>query len=157
MLRYLPNTLIFASLFSLSLSPASVSLAQDHADSATAIGNLNEAYVVAFNQQDSAKLAQCLAENGDFTLLTGETVQGRENVAHAHKAFFEYNPEAKIEGKQLSLREVADGVFVASGKWKVTNGPSQYPSSGLWFTVVVHRDGKWQYEAMRLMAPAKAK
>jgi len=45
-------------------------------------------------------------------------------------------------------------VLLATGKWTVKNGPREFPSSGRWSTVVVRQDGKWQYEAMRLMVPA---
>jgi hypothetical protein len=61
-----------------------------------------------------------------------------------------------VEGQQLTYRQVRPTLVLASGRWKVTNGPSEYPSSGLWFTVVAKRGAKWRYEAMRLMIPVVA-
>jgi uncharacterized protein (TIGR02246 family) len=119
------------------------------------VGNLNEAYVAAFNAQQHKKLAALFASRSDFTLLTGLTVHGRAQTVMAHAAFFKNNPGAKIEGKQLTYRLIRPGVVLASGNWKVTGGPSEYPSSGQWYTVVVNKDGKWRYEAMRLMIPVK--
>jgi uncharacterized protein (TIGR02246 family) len=123
---------------------------------AAAIGNLNEAYVVAFNGGDAKKLAQCFSAESEYTLLTGDTVSGRPNVARAHESFFQHNPNAKIEGQQLAYRQIRPTLVLASGKWKVTSGPSEYPSSGLWYTVVAKRGDKWRYEAMRLMIPVVA-
>ena len=120
-----------------------------------AVGNRNEAYVTAFNKQDLTKLSDCFSDNADFTLLTGDTVAGQKNVVRAHAAFFKNNPGARINGKQITYRLIQKGVVLASGKWNVTDGPSAYPASGTWYTVVVNREGKWQYEAMRLMAPPK--
>ena len=120
-----------------------------------AIGELNEAYVTAFNEQDAKKLAACFSESSDFTLLTGLLVHGRDKVEAAHASFFKNNPSAKAEGKQESYRMIRPGVVLASGTWKVKGGPSEYPSSGLWFSVVARHEGKWQYEAMRLMIPVK--
>jgi hypothetical protein len=62
-----------------------------------------------------------------------------------------------LKGKQVSYRQVRPGVVLATGIWEVTDGPSTYPSSGIWFTVVVKQKGKWQYQAIRLMVPASAK
>ena len=120
-----------------------------------AIGELNEAYVTAFNEQDAKKIAACFSESSDFTLLTGLLVHGRDKVQAAHASFFQNNPDAKAEGKQESFRMIRPGVVLASGIWKVKGGPSEYPSSGLWFSVVARHEGKWQYEAMRLMIPVK--
>ena len=104
-----------------------------------AVGNLNEAYVTAFNKQDLTSLADCFSDNADFTLLTGDTVPGRKNVVLSHAAFFRNNPEARINGKQITYRLIQKGVVLASGKWNVTNGPSAYPASGTWYTVGVNR------------------
>jgi uncharacterized protein (TIGR02246 family) len=119
----------------------------------TAVGELNEAYVTAFNSADVDKLSACLTAKCDFTLLTGATVSGRKQVAAAHAAFFQNNPGAKIEGKQLTYRTIRPKIVLASGTWKVTGGPAGYPPSGNWYTVVVQKEGRWQYEAMRLMIP----
>ncbi len=119
------------------------------------VGELNEAYVTAFNDQNTKDIAACFSESADFTLLTGGDVQGREQIRAAHDSFFKNNPNAKIEGKQETYRLIRSGIVLAAGTWKVTAGPSEYPSSGQWFTVVVKQDGKWHYEAMRLMIPVK--
>ena len=118
------------------------------------VGELNEAYVVAFNAQDARKIASLFTAEADFTLLTGDALSGREQVARGHLSFFKNNPNAKISGKQLSHRLIRPDVLLATGKWDVKNGPREYSASGLWATVVVKNDGKWQYEAMRLMVPA---
>ncbi len=122
-----------------------------------AVGELNEAYVAAFNSADLDKLSECLTAKCDFTLLTGATVSGRKQVAAAHASFFKNNPGAKIEGKQLTYRTIRPKIVLASGTWKVTGGPSEYPSSGTWYTVVVQKNDRWQYEAMRLMIPVSEK
>jgi uncharacterized protein (TIGR02246 family) len=118
------------------------------------IGELNESYVVAFNAQDAAKIASLFTANGDFTILTGDALSGREQVAGGHVSFFKNNPKAKISGQQLTARFIRPDVLLATGKWKVENGPREFSPTGLWATVVVKKDGKWQYEAMRLMVPA---
>ena len=119
------------------------------------VGELNEAYVTAFNDQNAKEVAACFSESGDLTLLTGGQINGHEQIQAAHASFFKNNPNAKIEGKQETYRLIRPGIVLASGTWKVTGGPSEYPSSGQWFTVVVKQDGKWHYEAMRLMIPVK--
>ena len=121
------------------------------------VGELNEAYVVAFNAQDAAKIASLFTADGDFTVLTGHLLSGREQVAGGHVSFFKNNPQAKISGKQLTQRFIRPGVLLATGKWKVENGPQEFSSTGLWSTVVVKKDGNWQYEAMRLMVPETPK
>jgi uncharacterized protein (TIGR02246 family) len=118
------------------------------------IGELNEAYVTAFNSHDLKKVASVFTADGDFTLLTGDTLSGREQVAGGHASFFKNNPNAQISGKQLTRRLVQDDVLLATGVWQVKNGPQEYAASGMWSTVVVKRKGQWKYEAMRLMVPA---
>jgi uncharacterized protein (TIGR02246 family) len=122
---------------------------------AVAVGELNEAYVTAFNQQNAKGIAECFREASDFTLLTGLQVQGRAALQAAHESFFQNNPGAKIEGKQETYRMIRPGIVLATGTWKVTGGPAEYPSSGLWFTVVGKQAGAWRYEAMRLMIPVE--
>jgi hypothetical protein len=59
--------------------------AQDKAATAKVeIGELNEAYVTAFNAQFAEKVAACFGKSGDYTLLTGDTISGREMVQAAH-------------------------------------------------------------------------
>ena len=120
------------------------------------VGELNEAYVVAFNAQDAAKIASLFSADGDFTILTGDGLSGREQIAGGHVSFFKNNPQAKISGKQVTARFIRPDVLLATGQWKVENGPREFSSTGLWATVVVKNDGKWQYEAMRLMVPSSA-
>lgn len=131
------------------------SAAADEDATKVRIGELNEAYANAFNDQDADKVAACFWNAGDYTLLTGDTISGRMKIRGAHESFFESNPNAKMEGKQLTCRQVLPGVVLATGVWEVIDGPSEYPPNGLWFTVVVKRDGKWQYQAMRLMIPVE--
>ncbi len=119
------------------------------------IGELNEAYVVAFNARDEKKVTALFTGAADFTILTGDMLRGRDQIAAGHRSFFENNPQAKISGQQLSRRFISPNVVLATGKWKVKNGPQQFPSSGTWSTVVVKKEGKWKYEAMRLSVPAK--
>ena len=121
------------------------------------IGELNEAYVTAFNSQQADKLAQLFSADADFTLLTGQTISGRQEIAAAHKSFFKNNPEAKVRGQQQTVRLAGKKFVIATGKWSVTNGPKEYPSAGLWSTVVGNEKGQWRYEVMRLMIPAKPK
>ncbi len=130
--------------------------AQDKAATAE-IGELNEAYVTAFNARSAEKVAACFGKSGDYTLLTGDTINGRKMIQAAHQSFFKNNPNAKVNGKQVSYRQVRPGIVLATGVWEVTDGPSTYPSSGIWFTVVVKQKGKWHYQAIRLMVPAGAK
>ena len=119
------------------------------------IGELNEAYVTAFNGQDAKKVAACFSPNADYTLLTGDTVRGRDMLAKAHASFFKNNPQAKVKGKQEAIRLVRPSVALAEGTWEVTGGPSEYPSSGTWYTVVAKKGKRWHYEAMRLMVSPK--
>lgn len=123
--------------------------------SLTEVGELNEAYVTAFNARDAKKIGTLFASKGDFTLLTGDAIGGRDQITAAHASFFGSNPDAKISGKQLTARFVRPGVLIATGKWNVKNGPSAFPADGIWSTVVSKKNGKWMYEAMRLMVPAK--
>ena len=156
--RKFSMVVIFGIVFIGSLHSGSVGAEDDkRTPEMTAVGELNEAYVAAFNSADIGKLSDCLTAKCDFTLLTGATVSGRKQVAAAHASFFKNNPGAKIEGKQLTYRTIRPKIVLASGIWKVTGGPSEYPSSGNWYTVVVHKDDRWQYEAMRLMIPVGAK
>ncbi len=127
---------------------------QKHTAELVRIGELNEAYVTAFNAHDAKKIATLFTVDGDFTLLTGESLHGREQVAAGHASFFTSNSQAKISGQQTTVRFIRPDVLLATGKWRVENGPPQYPSSGIWATVVANQDGKWKYEAMRLMIPA---
>lgn len=117
------------------------------------IGELNEAYVVAFNAKEVSKIGALFTEDGEFTVLTGDLLSGRELVSAGHLSFFQNNPEAEISGQQLTRRFIRPDVVVATGKWSVKDGPTEFSSAGIWSTVVVKKDGKWRYEAMRLMVP----
>ncbi len=71
--------------------------AQDEAATAKVeIGELNEAYVTAFNSQSAEKVAACFGKSGDYTLLTGDTINGRKMIQAAHQSFFKNNPNAKV-------------------------------------------------------------
>ncbi len=129
--------------------------AADEETTTIRIGELNQAYVSAFNAQDADEVAACFRNAGDYTLLTGDTVSGRRSIRAAHESFFENNPNAKVTGEQVHYRQVLPGVVLASGVWEVSDGPAVYPSKGLWFTVIVKRDDQWRYEAMRLVIPAE--
>jgi uncharacterized protein (TIGR02246 family) len=119
------------------------------------IGQLNEAYVSAFNSREPQKIAALFTADGEFTLLTGDLLSGRQQVAQGHASFFQNYPRATVSGKQLTVRRVAPGVFIATGNWNVKNGPTAYAAAGRWSTVIANKTGQWQYEAMRLMVPAK--
>lgn len=148
-MRYL--TLVIG--FSIALMGSGLFAADPPSETAVQIGQLNEAYVTAFNGRDAAKVGALFGAEGDFTLLTGDTIGGRGSIVAAHASFFNSNPQAKISGQQTSLRFVRPGVAIATGKWEVKQGPRAYSSSGVWATVLNRVDGTWRYEAMRLMVP----
>ena len=140
---------------SLPLVAADVLAADAESEAGVQIGQLNEAYVTAFNHRDAAKAAALFGADGDFTLLTGDTISGRRSIMAAHVPFFTNNPQAKISGKQTSCRFLRPDIAIATGKWEVKNGPSEYSSKGVWATVLTRTDGTWKYEAMRLLVPEK--
>lgn len=129
--------------------------ADAESDAGVQIGELNEAYVTAFNHRDAAKVGALFGADGDFTLLTGDTIGGRGSITAAHASFFDSNPQAKISGEQTSCRFLRPDIAIATGKWEVKHGPSEYSSTGVWATVLKRTDGTWRYEAMRLMIPEK--
>jgi uncharacterized protein (TIGR02246 family) len=120
-----------------------------------ALGDLNQAYADAFNEHDPQKVAGLFVEDGDYLIITGDLLRGRRQIAAGHASFFKNNPRGKIEGKQLTHRRVAPSVVLAIGEWKVTNGPTEFPSQGLWSAVQVKRDGRWRYSSVRLIIPVK--
>ena len=127
--------------------------ADAESEAAVQIGQLNEAYVTAFNRRDAAKVGALFGEDGDFTLLTGDTIGGRDSITAAHASFFAGNPQAKISGEQTSCRFLLPTIAIATGKWEVKHGPSEFSAAGVWATVLKRTEGTWKYEAMRLMVP----
>jgi uncharacterized protein (TIGR02246 family) len=155
--RYLSACLVcFLLIFALRASTVSTVFADEKADF-DALGQLNESYVTAFNRQDAAAVANAFAEGGDMLILTGDLLEGREAIAKGHSSFFANNRQAKIAGKQLHRRFLTPDVAVARGEWKVSNGPAQFPSKGLWTAVQVKTNGSWRYASLTLTIPVQAK
>ena len=129
--------------------------ADDESEARVQIGQLNEAYVTAFNHRDAEKVGTLFGADGDFTLLTGDTIGGRASITAAHASFFTNNPQAQISGEQATCRFLRPGIAIATGKWEVKQGPSEYSSTGVWATVLKRTHGTWKYEAMRLTVPER--
>ena len=138
-----------------SLSTAT--LLADEGSESEALGRLNEAYVAAFNGQDSQKLDDLFVPDADYVILTGDLLATRAAIVQGHQSFFLSNPRAKLEGKQLQRRFLKPDLVLSHGQWMIKNGPSEFPNSGLWDAVAIKENGQWRYAAIRLSVPVQAK
>jgi uncharacterized protein (TIGR02246 family) len=126
------------------------------ADEAT-IRETAKDYVKAFNQHDDgAVVAFWLPEAVYTSRVTGEQVVGRDQIAAQFKAFFESDPNVKLEVNVESIQFVSPNVAVEQGVGQLLS-PDAEPDATSYSAVYVRRDGKWLLDRVTDKATAVAR
>ena len=127
----------------------------DEARDVVQIGDLNEAYVQAFNRHDAAALGKLFVADGDYQILTGDLLQGTSAIVAGHASFFGNHAKVQLEGKSLKRKFLTRDIVLSHGRWKAAGGPPDVPSEGVWTAIQVRVDGLWRYETLRITVPLK--
>jgi len=108
-----------------------------------AVRKADEVYVRAFNKHDAKALADCWSPEAVYlNRITGDEVVGRAAIAEQFAAFFEAQPEVKIDLSVESIRFVSPNVAVEEGTAKMLL-PQSDPDEIDYSAVYVRRDGQW--------------
>ncbi len=104
-------------------------------------------YVQAFNQADSAGLADSWSENGVWVSPTGDRIVGREAIRAAMEDYFK-DGGAHIEVINPQIRIVAPTVAVEEGQARVTR-QGDLPTISSYIAIHVKEEGGWKLESVR--------
>jgi uncharacterized protein (TIGR02246 family) len=124
--------------------------ARDPANAADeeAIRKVQAAYVQAFNAGDAKRLAAFWTADGEFVDASGKLRRGRAAIEKELAALFAEAKGARLEITTDSLRFVAPGVALESGRSRLLHGAAGGPTSA-YSIVHVKRDGQWQLASVR--------
>src|SRR5262249_36380391 len=128
--------------------PASAGRGDDDKDKA-AIQKNAEGFVEAFHKGDAKALAAFWTPDGDYTILTGRHMKGREAIEKAFEEFFKENKDLKLGIDSESLRFVTPDVAVEDGITSVSSPNGGPPSRARYTIVHVKKDGQWAMSSVR--------
>jgi uncharacterized protein (TIGR02246 family) len=136
------------SLLCLLLALACPAWAQTSNPDLAAVAATGEGYVAAFNKGDAKAVAAFWTEDADYTDLDGQTHRGREAISALFAAYFAANPGAKLAVDSASLRFLTPDTAIEDGASFVSGGRLP-PSSALYTSTLVKKDGKWLLASVR--------
>ena len=122
-------------------------------DDESAIRQMDDAYVAAFNRGDAAALAACWCEDGAYISPAGETWQGRAKIQEAFVSFFAENQGAKLEVEVASIRVEAPDAAVEEGTARVT-AADQPVAETTYVARYLKQDGAWKLKSLQDADPA---
>jgi uncharacterized protein (TIGR02246 family) len=131
--------------FQVPAPPAAAKASADEADVHTAL----TAFVDAFNESDTKKIAAALSPSAEFIDDSSSRVEGSAAIADLLGKFFAANKGAKLQVTPEGARTIAPGVVVEDGESVVTV-PEKKTESIRKITIVYAKvDGAWKVASMR--------
>jgi uncharacterized protein (TIGR02246 family) len=141
---------ILLASFSFAISPARGQSKSTDADSA-AIRQVIADFIDAFNRHDAHAWAMPLAEDGDFTNVTGLYVHGRKDFEARFTELFASRLKAAHRTATVRhIRFVTPDVAAVDAEWelggsKASDGSENPVRKGLFNFVVTRQNGHWVF------------
>lgn len=138
-------------LFGFSFSLFSAGARAQSSDSDSAIRQVVDDFVGAFNNHDAHAWAAFFGEDGDFTNVSGLTLHGQKPVEERFKKLFEGAlKDAHRTASVRHVRFVKPDVVAADAEWALTgsraaDGSENPVRKGIFTWVMVKRDGRWTF------------
>jgi len=136
----------------LASSPTETNLAAEPDSAAADISLIrasSEAFVDAFNKHDAKAVAALWTEQGEYVDDSGRTIVGRDAIEKDYAAFFDENPDVKIQIVIDSLRVPSGEVAIEDGRAVVDPPPAGAPGVSKYTAVHAKVDGKWLMASVR--------
>jgi uncharacterized protein (TIGR02246 family) len=132
-------------VFALALvvGPGLAAQGNGHDEDKAAIRKNAEAFVEAFHAGNAKAVAAFWAPDGEYTVIMGHTLQGRDSIEKEFAALFGENKGLKVRIDSNSLRFVAPDVAIEEGTTAVFAAEGAPPSRAHYNIVHVKKDGKW--------------
>ena len=142
--------IIFLASFSLGIIPARAQSKSTDADSA-AIRQVVADFVDAFNHHDARAWSSFLAEDGDFTNVTGLYLHGRKDVEARFTELFSTRLKAAHRTATVRhIRLIAPDIAFVDADWelvgsKAADGSENPVRKGLFNFVMTRQNGHWVF------------
>ena len=128
-----------------SQAPVGPKASPDEAD----VHKVMEAFVVAFNENDAAKLAATLAATAEFIDDDSNRVEGAKAIEELLGKFFAANKGAKLQITPEGTRTIAPGVAVEDGESVVTITDKKTQSVRRFTIIFAKMDAGWKIASIR--------
>jgi uncharacterized protein (TIGR02246 family) len=104
--------------------------------------NLNGAFAL----RSADQVASLWLEQGELITLAGGVLKGRESIKESFAEAFGGPYKAASFQYLVQYVRFVGNIAVVDGIWKVTNGPQNYPSCGIFLDNLVSEGGTWKIE-----------
>ncbi len=114
-----------------------------------------DSYATTFNKGDAKALAAHWTENGEFVMPGGEVLKGRQALEEDFAAYFQENPDAKLELLETQIKMLSPHVASETGIARVIV-EGQQPSETTYEAIHVKTPDGWRIDTVKEEAPPKA-
>ena len=143
---------LLVSLFALSIPIAGMRAQSNPSDAdSSAIRQVIDEFVAAFNRHDAHGWAMPFAEDGDFTNVSGLTKHGRSQLEERFKELF--NGPLRNSHRTATVRHIRfakPDVAFADAEWALegslaADGSVNPVRKGIFTWVLIKQQGRWQF------------
>jgi uncharacterized protein (TIGR02246 family) len=103
----------------------------------------------SFGRGDAKGLAACWTAGGDFTGISGERIEGRQNIERMFQGFLATRKDSKLKLHLASLRVASEDLVLLEATSEVKPETTEGGGEDVLVLVIVKRDGRWLIESAR--------
>ncbi len=115
----------------------------------TAIRATSDAFVKAFNAGDADAVAATFTEDGRITDESGETIQGRDEIAKRFTQTFQQVPGATIEVRPGEIKFISPDVAIEDGEAVIKLQDEAEGAVTRYTAIYAAKDGQWLQALVR--------
>jgi uncharacterized protein (TIGR02246 family) len=124
------------------------------AEDETAIKQLTETFIRAFNAGDANAVASLYTDDAELIDEYGEGIEGRPAIQNFYASLFAARKGATIEISVASLRFLGPEVAKETGQTRVKPKGSEPTTHRDYVVIYVKQDGRWLHSSVREESPA---
>jgi len=114
-----------------------------------ALAALHEAFVKAYNAEDSAALAALYTEDAAVVNSSGEATRGRKDIAAMYASAFEEVADLKLESDFGTVHFLTPDVAQVEGRARISGGGGNAVQLTKFSSLLVKKGGEWKIAEVR--------
>lgn len=120
-----------------------------YAQAREAITKAAQAFIAAYEKEDATAVASFWTPDGDFMVLSGRVVTGRQAIAEEFADVFSQNERLTIRIEVASVRFPTPDTAIENGVTSVLSPDGSQPNRAHYTNFLVKQDGQWLLSSVR--------
>lgn len=143
--------LFTASLCTVLLGAARVSIAQPQSEKESAIRGVVDGFAKSWNTPGMPGFADLFTQDADFVVISGRWFKGRDEIVNYHKELLgRFYKGSRLSPENVAVRFLSPGVAVAHVNWRswyTDKDGKQQEQTALMTLTLTNSEGAWKIAA----------